>query len=158
MTVIRLRTAIRAPIARCFDAARDIDLHVRSTAGTNEEAVAAGGVTGGLLGPGEWVTWRARHFGVTQSMTMRMAEFERPRRFVDEMVQGPFRRIRHVHEFTHQDEMTIMDDHFEYLTPLGPLGALADLLVLKQHMRGLLESRARLLRSAAEAGRSWGEE
>src|SRR6266700_2160578 len=102
MTVIRLRTPIRAPIARCFDVARDIDLHVRSTAGTNEEAIAEGGVTSGLLGPGEWVTWRARHFGVAQSMTMRMAEFERPHRFVDEMVRGPFRRIRHVHDFTDQ--------------------------------------------------------
>ena len=43
-----------------------------------------------------------------------------------------------------------MDDHFEYAPPLGPLGTLADLMILKRHMRGLLENRAELLRSEAE--------
>lgn len=41
MPVIELFTSITAPPEICFDLARDIDLHVRSTPGTNERAVMA---------------------------------------------------------------------------------------------------------------------
>jgi hypothetical protein len=47
MPIITLKTEIHAPIERCFDLARSIDLHQLSTAGTRERAV--GGVTSGLL-------------------------------------------------------------------------------------------------------------
>ena len=67
LPTIRLETVMRAPIARCFDLARSIDLHIVSTAQTGERAV--GGVTTGLIGPGEHVTWRAKHFGVWQELT-----------------------------------------------------------------------------------------
>ena len=60
MATIRLETLIPAPIERCFDLARDIDLHVRSTAHTREVAVA--GVRTGLIGPGDEVTWEGIHF------------------------------------------------------------------------------------------------
>lgn len=157
MSVIRLRTLIQAPVERCFDVARNIDLHVQSTTGTDEEAIPAGGRTSGLLGPGEWVTWRARHFGLTQLMTMRMAEFDPPFRFVDEMVRGPFHRIRHTHEFRRADGATLMEDLFEYEPPLGPLGVLVDFLVLRRHMCRLLTHRADFLRIAAES-QSGGED
>lgn len=62
MPSIRIETAIAAPPERCFDLARDIDAHVRSTAGTHERAV--GGVTTGLMGLGDEVTWEAKHLGV----------------------------------------------------------------------------------------------
>ena len=58
MPLVRLETLIHAPIDRCFDLSRDIDLHIRSTEGTEEIAVA--GVTTGLIGLGEEVTWE-RH-------------------------------------------------------------------------------------------------
>ena len=63
MPLIRLETLIRAPIERCFDLARDIGLHVRSTAATREVAIA--GVTKGLISLGEEVTWEATHFYVS---------------------------------------------------------------------------------------------
>ncbi|MDV3308737.1 MAG: hypothetical protein LOY03_07970 [Cyclobacteriaceae bacterium] len=62
MPRIELTTIIHAPIERCFNLARSIDLHRPSVVGTKEEAVA--GVTSGLIGMGEQVTWRARHFMV----------------------------------------------------------------------------------------------
>jgi hypothetical protein len=51
MPVIRLETVIKAPLERCFDLSRDIDIHVRSTEQTREVAVA--GVTTGLINFGE---------------------------------------------------------------------------------------------------------
>ncbi len=45
--VIQLNTRIRAPIRRCFDLDRSVDLHLLSTRDTGEQAVA--GVTHGLM-------------------------------------------------------------------------------------------------------------
>jgi hypothetical protein len=61
MPKIELHTEIDAPIERVFDLARSIDLHMLSTSHTNEKAIA--GKTSGLIGLGEWVTWRAKHLG-----------------------------------------------------------------------------------------------
>jgi hypothetical protein len=64
MPIVEVASLIRAPVERVFDLARSVELHVASTAQTGERAV--GGVTTGLLGPGDEVTWRARHFAVWQ--------------------------------------------------------------------------------------------
>lgn len=65
MPRIVLKTIIRAPIDRCFDLSRSIDLHKVSTEQTNEEAID--GVTSGLISLDESVTWRAKHFGIDQT-------------------------------------------------------------------------------------------
>lgn len=91
MPVIRLETIIHAPLQVCFDVSRSIDLHMESTAETGERAIA--GVTSGLIGLGEFVTWEAVHFGIRQRLTAKITEFEEPRLFVDEMVSGAFKRF-----------------------------------------------------------------
>jgi ligand-binding SRPBCC domain-containing protein len=97
MPTIRLEMQIAAPIERCFDLARSVDLHRDSVVHTGERAIA--GVTTGLMRMGDWVTWEAKHFGVRQRLTSRIIAYERPVRFVDEMVSGAFKRFAHVHEF-----------------------------------------------------------
>jgi ligand-binding SRPBCC domain-containing protein len=148
--VIVLRTRVAAPPSRCFDLARDVDLHQRSTAASRERAV--GGVTSGLLGPGDEVTWEATHFGVRQRLSSRITEFDPPSRFVDEMVRGAFRRFRHEHQFLRVDGGTEMVDIFDYSAPLGPLGWLADRLFLRQYMSRLLRERNAYLKRVAETG------
>jgi ligand-binding SRPBCC domain-containing protein len=154
MPIIELVTPIRAPIERCFDLARSVDIHLAGTADTGERAVA--GVVRGLLGPGDEVTWRARHFGVWQRLTSRITQYERPRRFRDSMVRGAFARFDHDHLFAADGDVTIMRDRFDFTSPLGPLGRLADALVLTRYMRGLLVERNRVLREVAESDR-WAE-
>ena len=97
MQTITIHTLIAAPIERCFDAARDLDLHVRTLAHTGEVAVA--GRTSGLIESGESVTWRGRHFGVTQHFTSRITAYDRPRYFQDSMQEGAFRSF--VHDLVH---------------------------------------------------------
>jgi ligand-binding SRPBCC domain-containing protein len=149
MPIIVLRTPVNAPPLRCFDLARDVDLHQRSTAASRERAV--GGVTSGLLGPGDEVTWEATHFGVRQRLTSRITEFDPPRRFTDEMVRGAFRRFRHEHLFLATDGGTEIVDRFDYTSPLGPLGWLADNLFLRRYMSRLLRDRNAYLKQVAEA-------
>jgi ligand-binding SRPBCC domain-containing protein len=152
MPVIVLRTPVAAPPSRCFDLARDVDLHQRSTAASQERAVA--GVTAGRLGLGDEVTWEATHFGVRQRLTSRITEFDPPNRFVDEMVRGAFARFRHEHQFLSVPDGTDMVDIFDYTSPLGPLGRLADRLFLRRYMTTLLRQRNAYLKRQAESAPS----
>src|SRR5262249_33807978 len=136
MPKIVLVTLIHAPPERCFDLSRSIDLHVVSMQQTGERAVGA--VTSGLLGLGEEVTWSARHLGVRQPLTSRITAFDRPHHFRDSMVRGAFRRFDHDHFFAMRGADTEMRDVFDFESPLGPLGRLADALVLERYLRSLL--------------------
>jgi ligand-binding SRPBCC domain-containing protein len=130
--------------------ARSIDLHKISTEHTNEEAIA--GTTSGLIGANESVTWRAKHFGVYQTLTSKITEFETPSLFVDEMVEGAFKRFRHEHHFQSiEGGHTLMRDVFDYTSPFGLLGKLADYLFLERYMRKLLEKRNEIIREFAES-------
>jgi ligand-binding SRPBCC domain-containing protein len=149
MPVIVMRTRFAAPPSRCFDLARDVTAHERSTAASRERAVA--GVTSGLLGLGDEVTWEATHFGVRQRLTSRITEFDPPKLFVDEMVRGAFRSFRHEHQFHEISGGTEVVDIFDYTAPLGPLGRLADLLFLSRYMTRLLRDRNAYLKRAAES-------
>jgi ligand-binding SRPBCC domain-containing protein len=154
MPHITLTTSIQAPAERCFDLSRSIDLHMISIRNTGEQAV--GGKTSGLIGPGESVRWRARHFGIWQTLTSKITEYNRPRYFVDEMVQGAFASFRHEHLFLEKEGSTQMVDVFVYRAPLGVLGKLADALFLKAYMRRLLEERNRVIKEFAESDK-WRE-
>ncbi len=150
MTVeFEARTEIHAPTETVFDLARDIDLHTESMAGSGERAVR--GVTHGLIGLGESVTWRATHFGVPFTMTSRITEFDRPHRFVDEQVSGPFRWFEHQHLFEPVSGGTLMVDRIRFRAPLGPLGRIAERLVLGAYLPKLIAQRNDYLAQVAEA-------
>ncbi len=148
MPRIVLETVIYAPLSIVFDLARSIDLHKISTAHTNEEAIA--GKISGLIGMGESVTWRARHFGVWQRLTSEITAFDPPHYFVDEMKQGAFKGFRHEHLFEEKGGMTCMTDIFDYQSPFGIFGRMADNLFLEKYMRRLLEERNRIIKEFAE--------
>jgi ligand-binding SRPBCC domain-containing protein len=151
MPLLRLETFICAPVGRCFDLSRSVEAHLASAAGTGERAV--GGVTSGLLGPGDEITWRARHFGLPLSLTSRITGYDRPRWFRDSMVRGPFARFDHDHFFDPAEGGTLVRDVFDYASPLGPLGRLADLVAVERHMRDFLARRNEHLRELAESAR-----
>ena len=148
LPIVRLETWIDAPKERCFDLARNVEAHAASTADSAERAV--GGVTSGLLELGDEVTWEARHFGVRQRLTAKMVRVERPHLFVDVMVRGAFASFTHLHEFVDERGGTLMRDVFEYRSPLGMLGVLADWMFLERHMTRFLRRRAEYLKRAAE--------
>ena len=66
---------------------------------------------------------------------------EAPDYFVDEQVNGPFKRFRHVHEFSEEPSGTVMVDRVEFEAPFEPLGRLVEKLVLARYLRNLIESR-----------------
>ena len=149
MPTIILETQIDAPAETCFDLMRDIRIHTETTAQTGERAVA--GVTSGKIGPGQTVTFEGTHFGIRQRLTVKVVEFEPPRLFVDEMIEGSFRSFRHTHEFISQAGGTLMRDTIAWTSPFGIIGRLVDKLILERHLRGLVSGRNAKLKEIAES-------
>jgi len=148
MPVIRLDTVIDAPMDRCFDLACSIDFHMATSSKTQETAVA--GVTSGLFGPNDTVTWRAKHFGMWQELTVKMVEYNRPYVFRDDMVKGAFNSMYHIHRFESKDGKTVMSDEFSFTSPLGIFGRLADVF-LYNYMKAFLIELNQLLKAAVES-------
>ena len=154
MPRIELNTEIDAPINVVFDLSRSIDFHMKSTEQTGEKAI--GGKTSGLIGLNESVTWRAKHFGVTQNLTSKITVMQRPDIFVDEMTKGAFKWFCHQHLFLEDNGKTLLVDIFEFESPYGFLGKMANRLFLKSYMERLLIERNKHLKEIAENGK-WKE-
>jgi ligand-binding SRPBCC domain-containing protein len=151
MPTIRLETYINAPPERCFDLSLSVDMHAQSQAYVHERPIA--GVMAGAMHLGDTVTWEAVHFGIKQHLTSQITKYERPSRFTDEMVAGPFQQMHHIHVFVPQPSGTLMIDVFTFRAPLGVLGRLAETLFLTRYMKELLLTRNRYLKQVAEPGR-----
>lgn len=149
MCVIYLTTRIHAPIQRCFDLSRSIDLHTVSTRKTNEKAIA--GVTSGLIGFNQEVTWKAKHFGVYQKLTTRITAFHSPVFFEDKMVKGIFKKMEHKHFFEQEGDETVMRDEFIFEAPFGVVGTLVSKLLLIRYMKNFLIERNRIIKETAES-------
>lgn len=149
MNKIELNIRIKAPIDRCFDLARSIDLHKISVQHTREEAV--GGVTSGLLGLNQKVLWQATHLGFRQTLETKITKLTKPFFFTDEMVNGAFKSMIHDHFFYDMGDETVMVDHFYFQSPYGLLGDAADLIFLKRYLKNLLIRRNETIREYAES-------
>lgn len=139
MTTIKLHTTINASIEDTFDLSRDIDFHVRSAFSTNETAID--GKKTGVIGLGETVTWRGKHFGVYLTHTSKITQCTFPTQFTDEMIKGHFKEYIHHHYFKQENDRTIMTDVVIYGVPYGVFGQLFDRFFLKKHLKKFLEHR-----------------
>jgi ligand-binding SRPBCC domain-containing protein len=149
MPLILLHTEINAPAERCFNLSRSMEMHVLSMSASDEKIV--GGRKSGLIEAGETVTFRGKHFGITQQYTGKIKEMDCPNYFVDMMVSGTFKSLHHRHIFIEKGNSTIMKDEFFYESPLGILGKLADYLFLKKYLKKILQERNALIKSYAES-------
>ncbi|MFC3688170.1 SRPBCC family protein [Aquipuribacter hungaricus] len=149
MPLLVVVTRARCSPAVLFDLALDVDAHAESLPRSRETATTRGAR---VLGPGDEVTFTARHLGVRWRLSSRITEHERPHRFVDEQVRGPFASMRHEHLFEADgDGGTVMTDRMHVVAPLGPVGALAGRTVLWPHLRRLLRERGAHLATVAAA-------
>jgi ligand-binding SRPBCC domain-containing protein len=153
MITLKEITIVRAPIERTFDLARSVEVHLAGNVHCGEQAVATGGVTSGLVGLGEPVTWRAKHFGVWHQLTSKITQMDRPAHFQDVIVRGIFPYMRHDRFFRAiSPAETEMRDVFAFSAPLPILGLLAELLFLRRYMRNLLRERNAAIKEIAESG------
>jgi ligand-binding SRPBCC domain-containing protein len=148
--LIELETTIAAPPERCFLLSLSIDLHMASTEPTRERAIA--GITHGIIGPHQTVTWRGRHFGMMLTHTSLIDRYDPPHFFRDVMVNGHFRSFEHEHLFEETEYGgTLMRDRLRLTAPFGPLGRLVETLVLKSYFARFLQQRNAVIQRVAES-------
>lgn len=151
MPTIILETVINAPIGVVFQLAGDIDLHILTTSGTKEKAIA--GRTSGSVQLGDMITFEAVHFGFKQRLTSKITAFDPPTYFMDEMQKGTFKSLQHEHFFKAINEgITLMTDKMHFESPFGFIGKIVNKLILTRYMRKFLQERNAGLKRIIESG------
>jgi ligand-binding SRPBCC domain-containing protein len=145
-------TLIDAPIERVFDLSRSIEVHLLANIHENEQALAVGGLTTGLAGLGDQVTWRAKHFGFWHDLTSEVTAMQPPTYFQVTMVDGIFRSMRADHLFRSLPSgATELRDVFIIAAPLPILGPIAEALFLRRYMMALNRERNAVIKRLAES-------
>jgi hypothetical protein len=72
MSVIELDTWINAAPEICYKLSLNVDLHQLSANSTGEYIVD--GVTSGIMKEGDFVTWKAKHFGIWQTLSTKITQ------------------------------------------------------------------------------------
>lgn len=147
MPVIKLQTLINAPVETCFNLSRSIDVHLQSMQQHHERVT--GTVATNLMQLHHQVTWKARHWGWPFTLKVQITEIRFARHFVDEVVSGPFKWMRHYHQFRQKGTGTLMIDEFAFQPPLSWLGKLVNRL-LSSYLRALLIKRNQYIKQLAE--------
>ena len=150
-SAIECSCTIDAPIAQVFA----FHLDTRNAARISPRGQRVLSVDGTFpLELGSEVRVRTRQWPLpwAQSWHVRIAQLEPPTLIVDEMLRGPFAAWRHEHRLTElPDGRTRLTDHVTYRLPGGPLGRLADALVVRRLLRSTFRSRHERTRALLEA-------
>jgi len=145
-------TLIEAPIDRVFDLSRSVEVHLFANVHDNEQALAIGGVTTGLIDLGQQVTWRAKHFGFWHNLTSETTAMEAPTYFQVTMVKGIFRFMQADHRLRSLPSgVTELTDIFAIAAPLPILGPIAEGLFLRRYMMKLNRERNAAIKQLAES-------
>jgi ligand-binding SRPBCC domain-containing protein len=146
MVTIRSTTIVQAPMDRCFMLAVSIDLQM---AATGHKAID--GVTRGLIGPGDTVTWQGRSFG-RKVRHQSLIEVWRPYSyFRDIMIAGSLASYEHDHHFAPLNDGTRIRDEIHFSTPKGMWGRLEERFFLRKEISMMLRQRNALIKKAAES-------
>lgn len=84
--------------------------------------------------------------GVPMRWSSRITDWQPGKRFVDEQESGPYALWRHTHEFEARGTSTSMRDVVDYSEPLGPLGTVAHVLVVRRTLDRIFDFRRDAIR------------
>jgi NADH dehydrogenase len=90
--------------------------------------------------------------GIPLSWRTRISDIRAPFRFHDSQLRGPYARWEHTHTFEAVDGGTIVRDEIEYAVPLGPLGDLANRLIVRGELERIFRHRAETIRTVFANG------
>jgi ligand-binding SRPBCC domain-containing protein len=103
---------------------------------------------------GSLIDYRMSLLGVPFHWRTLIERFEPPACFSDVQARGPYRFWRHTHEFFEQDGGTLMVDHVEYSLHLGPIGSLANALLVRRQLDHIFNYRYRTITALLSESRT----
>ena len=98
------------------------------------------------------IDYDVRVLGWTRRWQSLIAEYDPPSGFRDVQVIGPYRRWDHRHRFHREEGGTAIEDLVVYEPPLGPLGGLLDVLVIRRQLAAIFEYRRQRIEALFGAG------
>ena len=99
---------------------------------------------------GARIEYSIKLLGIPMRWSTLISVWEPGARFVDEQVKGPYAIWHHTHEFKACGDRTEMRDIVKYREPLGPLGALANVLFVKRMLDRIFDFRMEAVREILE--------
>jgi ligand-binding SRPBCC domain-containing protein len=94
------------------------------------------------MGVGTLIEYRLRLHGVPVRWRTRITVWEPPRRFVDMQIKGPYSLWEHTHTFEEDGPgAAIIRDRVRYSIPFGPLGELAERLLVRRDLQQIFDYR-----------------
>lgn len=86
-----------------------------------------------------------RWLGLPMKWRSVISKYEPPYMFADEQLIGPYKTWHHEHGFKESPEGVIVSDHLEYSLPFGPLGTIAQAVLVKHQLEEVFRFRQREL-------------
>jgi ligand-binding SRPBCC domain-containing protein len=96
--------------------------------------------------------YHVRVLGRTTRWRSLIADYDPPNGFRDVQVLGPYRRWDHLHRFHRVEGGTVIEDLVVYEPPLGALGRLLDVLVIRRQLAAIFDYRRRRIEALLGPG------
>lgn len=81
---------------------------------------------------------------------IRFFEYDFPSRLSDMQIEGPFKSMKQIREFVKSGEHTILTDTFIYELPLGIIGSIADMLIIRHITKKMFKLRQKRTKELLE--------
>ena len=92
--------------------------------------------------PGAIIDYRLNVHGLPLRWRTRIDAWEPPTRFVDVQLRGPYSRWEHTHTFQPDGkDAVLIGDRVRYVLPLGPLGEIAHVALVKRDLKRIFDYR-----------------
>ncbi|HEX4351328.1 MAG TPA: SRPBCC family protein [Polyangiales bacterium] len=90
---------------------------------------------------GTLIDYRISVHGIPLRWRTLIERYDPERSFVDVQLRGPYRSWRHTHTFVETPDGTLVSDRVEYAVPFGPLGRIANTLLVERDLTRIFEFR-----------------
>jgi ligand-binding SRPBCC domain-containing protein len=157
MPTLEFQTTVAAPINKVWAFFQDVEKSLPALSPPEDQVtleqvdipIRVGSIIVILAkGPLGKVRWVAK---IIEHIPPHPVVFGEEARFVDEQQSGPFKSWKHEHEFERIDEKsTRVVDRMTYQVPFGPIGWIADWLIVRRKLRAMFKHRAMAMKKLLE--------
>src|SRR3954447_25035160 len=95
--------------------------------------------------PGAEIDYVIKWLGLPMRWKTLITDYQPPFSFMDEQARGPYSLWRHCHTFEETDGGTLVSDIVDDRLPLGPLGAIANAVMVGPQLLGIFRFRQRAM-------------
>lgn len=103
------------------------------------------------IGVGTLIEYRLRLHRVPVRWQTRIEAWDPPHQFIDNQLRGPYRLWHHTHRFEPDGGATLIHDRVRYRIGFGPLGAVADRLLVRGDLERIFDFRREAIANLIEA-------